>query len=192
MKFSCLSSRQPSTGFVLNSVKILEMWWQPILCSHWHCILAAHIAHRDWEDASWRELLEQMLGMSPAQIQALLWDGDKFGHGVIMGLVDIGDTLLCPENIGHDEVKELENQALLPALGQKYLTVLTNPCWLLQPILGWAGKDMFQVDIPEHLIPFVRRPVQTGFLRGSESLQGFDLYENMMSPLVLALLGLGG
>ena len=25
----------------------------------------------------------------------------------------------------------------------------------------------------------------------SESLQGFDLYEKMMSPLVLALLGLG-
>ena len=68
--------------------------------------------------------------------------------------MDIGDTFLCPENIGHDEVKELENQALLPALGQKYLTVLTNPCWLLQPIPGWAGKDMFQVDIPEHLIPF--------------------------------------
>ena len=43
------------------------------------------MAHWDWEDASWRELLEQMLGMSPAQIQALLWDGDKFGHGVIMG-----------------------------------------------------------------------------------------------------------
>ena len=61
------------------------MWWQPILCSHWHCILAAHMAHWDWEDASWQELLEQMLGMSPAQIQALLWDGDKFGHGVIMG-----------------------------------------------------------------------------------------------------------
>ena len=53
-------------------------------------------------------------------------------------LVDIGDTFRCPENIGHDEVKELENQALLPALGQKYLTVLTNPCWLLQPIPGWA------------------------------------------------------
>ena len=30
-------------------------------------------------------LLEQRLGMSPAQIQALLLDGDKFGHGVITG-----------------------------------------------------------------------------------------------------------
>uniref|UniRef100_A0A4W2H1J8 Protein CXorf40A-like n=2 Tax=Bos indicus x Bos taurus TaxID=30522 RepID=A0A4W2H1J8_BOBOX len=154
MKFSCLSFRQPSAGFVLNSVKILEMCWQPTLCGHRHCTLAVHIAHRDWEDASWRELLEQRLGMSPTQIQALLLDGDKFGHGVITVLVDIRDTLLCPENIGHDEVKELENQALLPALGQKYLTVLTNPHWLLQPIPGWAGKDIFQVYIPKHLIPF--------------------------------------
>ena len=31
-------------------------------------------------------------------------------------LVDIGDTLLCPENLGPNEVEELENQALLPAL----------------------------------------------------------------------------
>uniref|UniRef100_A0A8C6FMF5 Uncharacterized protein n=1 Tax=Moschus moschiferus TaxID=68415 RepID=A0A8C6FMF5_MOSMO len=92
--------------------------------------------------------------MSTPQIQALLWNGDKFSHGVITGLVDIGDTLLCPENIGHDEMKELENQSLLPALGQKYLTVLTKPCWMLQPIPGWAGKDIFQVDIPENLIAF--------------------------------------
>ena len=85
MKFSCLSFRQPSAGIVLNSVKILEMCWQPMLCGHWHCTLAVHIAHRSWEDASWWELLEQRLGMSPAQIQALLLDGDKFGHGVITG-----------------------------------------------------------------------------------------------------------
>ena len=32
---------------------------------------------------SWRELLEQRLGMSPAQIQALLQDREKSGHGVI-------------------------------------------------------------------------------------------------------------
>lgn len=85
MKFSCLSFRQPSAGFILNSVKILEMCWQPTLCGHWHCTLAVHIAHRDWEDASWQELLEQRLGMSPTQIQALLLDGDKFGHRVITG-----------------------------------------------------------------------------------------------------------
>ena len=70
------------------------------------------------------------------------------------GLVDIGDTLLCPENLGPDEVEELENQALLADLRKKYLIVLADPCWQLKPILGRAGKDIFQVDIPEHLIPF--------------------------------------
>ncbi|KAM7225442.1 hypothetical protein CapIbe_023419 [Capra ibex] len=38
--------------------------------------------------------------------------------------------------------------------GSKYLTVLDKPCWLLQPIPGRGGKDIFQVDIPKHLIPF--------------------------------------
>ncbi|KAB0340206.1 hypothetical protein FD755_024781, partial [Muntiacus reevesi] len=55
--------------------------------------------------------------MSPAQIQALLWDRDKS---------DLG----------------------------KNLTVLANSRWLLQPIPGRDGKDIFLVDIPEHLIPF--------------------------------------
>lgn len=153
MKFGCLSFRQPYAGFILNGVKTLETRWRPVLRGHQHCTLAVHIAHRDWEDAAWRELLEQRLGMSPAQIQALLQDGDKFGRGVIAGLVDIGDTLLCPENLDPEEVEELENQALLPDLRQKYLTVLTNPRWLLQPIPGRGGKDIFLVDIPQHLIP---------------------------------------
>ena len=70
------------------------------------------------------------------------------------GLLETGDALLCPENLGADEVEELENQALLPDLRQKYLTVLAKPHWLLQPVPGRGGKDIFQVDIPEHLIPF--------------------------------------
>ncbi|KAB0353298.1 protein EOLA1-like [Muntiacus reevesi] len=154
MKFGCLSFRQPYAGFILNGVKTLETRWRPMLRSHQHCTLAVHIAHRDWEDEAWRELLEQRLGMSPAQIQALLQDGDKFGRGVIAGLVDIGDTLQCPENLDPEEMEELENQALLPDLRQKYLTVLSNPRWLLQPVPRRGGKDIFLVDIPQHLIPF--------------------------------------
>ncbi|KAB0344213.1 hypothetical protein FD754_021139 [Muntiacus muntjak] len=154
MKFGCLSFRQPYAGFILNGVKTLETRWRPMLRSHQHCTLAVHIAHRDWEDEAWRELLEQRLGMNPAQIQALLRDGDKFGRGVIAGLVDIGDTLQCPENLDPEEMEELENQALLPDLRQKYLTVLSNPRWLLQPVPRRGGKDIFLVDIPQHLIPF--------------------------------------
>ena len=47
-------------------------------------------------------------------------------------------------------MEELENQALLPNLQQKYLTVLANPRWLLQPVPGRAGKDIFQVDTLKH------------------------------------------
>ncbi|CAM9157476.1 unnamed protein product, partial [Rangifer tarandus platyrhynchus] len=48
-----------------------------------HCTLAVHMVHRDWEGVAWRELLKKRLGMSPTPIQALLWDGDKFGCTVI-------------------------------------------------------------------------------------------------------------
>lgn len=69
------------------------------------------------------------------------------------GLVDIGETLQYPENLAPDEVVELENQAVLTNLRQKYLTVVSNPRWLLEPVPQKGGKDVFEVDIPEHLIP---------------------------------------
>lgn len=153
MKFCCLSFRQPYAGFVLNGVKTLETRWRPLLSSHRHCTIAIHIAHRDWEDAVWRELLLQRLGRNPAQIHALLREGEKYGRGVIAGLVDIGETLQCPENLAPDELVELENQAVLTNLKQKYLTALSNPRWLLEPIPRRGGKDIFQVDILDHLIP---------------------------------------
>ncbi|XP_015353503.1 protein EOLA2 isoform X1 [Marmota marmota marmota] len=153
MKFSCLSFRQPYAGFVLNGVKTLETRWHPLLKSHRNCTIAIHIAQRDWEDSCWRELLVERLQMSPGQIQALLWEGEKFGRGVIAGLVDIGETLQYPENLAPDEVVELENQAVLTNLRQKYLTVVSNPRWLLEPVPQKGGKDVFEVDIPEHLIP---------------------------------------
>lgn len=70
-----------------------------------------------------------------------------------IGLVDVGETSLCPEDLAPEEVVELEKQAVLSSLKQKYLTVLSNPRWLLEPIPRKGGKDIFQVDIPEHLIP---------------------------------------
>lgn len=69
------------------------------------------------------------------------------------GLVDVGETLQCPENLAPDEIVDLENQAVLTNLRQRYLTSLSNPRWLLEPIPRKGGKDIFQVDIPEHLIP---------------------------------------
>ena len=66
------------------------------------------------------------------------------------GLVVIGGTLLCLENLGPNQVQELENQAMLPDLQRKYLTALADSRWLLQPVLGRARKDIFQVDILKH------------------------------------------
>ncbi|XP_070113490.1 protein EOLA1 [Equus caballus] len=153
MKFSCLSFRQPWAGFVLNGVKTVETRWRPLLSSHRDCTIAIHIAHRDCEDTAWRELLVERLGRTPAQVRALLQEGEKYGRGVIAGLVDIGETLQCPENLAPDEVVELENQAVLTSLKQKFLTVLPNPRWLLEPISRQGGKDVFQVDIADDLIP---------------------------------------
>ncbi|PNI14143.1 CXorf40A isoform 12 [Pan troglodytes] len=153
MKLGCLSFRQPYAGFVLNGIKTVETRWRPLLSSQRNCTIAVHIAHRNWEGDAWQELLVERLGMTPAQIQALLREGEKFGRGVIAGLVDIGETLQCPEDLTPDEVVELENQAVLTNLKQKYLTVISNPRWLLEPIPRKGGKDVFQVDIPEHLIP---------------------------------------
>lgn len=59
----------------------------------------------------------------------------------------------CPETLAADEVVELETQAVLTNVQQKYLTPISNPRWLLEPIPRKGGKDVFQVDIPEHLIP---------------------------------------
>ena len=70
------------------------------------------------------------------------------------GLVVFGGTFLCLENLGPNQLQELENQALLPNLRQKYMTVLANTSWLLQPVPGRGRKDIFQEDIPQHLIPF--------------------------------------
>ncbi|XP_029416200.1 uncharacterized protein CXorf40 homolog [Nannospalax galili] len=85
MKFACLSFRQPYAGFVLNGIKTLETRWCPVLSSHQKRTIAIHIAHKDWEDDSWRELLVERLGMNLMQIQALLQEGERYGRGVIAG-----------------------------------------------------------------------------------------------------------
>uniref|UniRef100_A0A8I5N673 ASCH domain-containing protein n=1 Tax=Papio anubis TaxID=9555 RepID=A0A8I5N673_PAPAN len=140
-----LQSRpQEARGACEDGVKTVETRWRPLLSSQQNRTIAVHIAHRDWDDDAWQELLVERLGMTPAQIQALLRKGEKFGRGVIAGLIDIGETLQCPEDLTPDEAVELENQAVLTNLKQKYLTVISNPRWLLEPIPRKGGKDVFQ------------------------------------------------
>nr|XP_009510892.1 PREDICTED: uncharacterized protein CXorf40 homolog [Phalacrocorax carbo] len=124
MKFACLSFRQPYAGLVLNKVKTVETRW----------------------------LLDRF-GMTPEQVQDLLDKGEKFGRGVIAGLIDIGETSLYPENLPPENTLELENKAVLSNLEQKYLTVVSNPRWLLEPIPARGRQGVWQVDIPEELIP---------------------------------------
>ncbi|XP_057351661.1 protein EOLA2 isoform X3 [Manis pentadactyla] len=165
MTFGCLSFRQPYAGFVLNRVKMVETRWHPLLSGYRSCTIAIHIAVRDWEDATWRKLLVDRLGVTPAQLEALLREGEKYGRGVVAGLVDVVDTVRCPENLAPDEAAHLESQAVLPNLKHKYLTTLANPRWLLEPIPRRGGEDVFQVDILEHLIPSGGRPDEHGRLR---------------------------
>lgn len=153
MKFGCLSFRQPYAGLLLNQVKTVETRWRPLLLAYKNRTIAIHIAVKDWEDETWREILLNRLGMTPKQLQDLLDEGEKFGRGVIAGLIDVGETSLYPENLLPEEILELENKAVLSNLEQKYLTVVSNPRWLLEPIPARGRTGVWQVDIPEELIP---------------------------------------
>ncbi|KAI5141281.1 Protein Eola1 [Manis pentadactyla] len=182
MTFGSLPFRQPYADFVLNGVKTVETRWHPLLSGYCSCTIAIHTAVRDWEDATWTKLLVDRLGVTPAQLEALLREGEKYGRGVAAlglprkiiqvplplctGLVDFGDTVRCPELLASDEAAHMESQAVLADLKHKYLTTLANPRWLLEPIPRRGGKDVFQVDIPEHLIPSGGRPDKHGCLRG--------------------------
>ncbi|NWS94541.1 CX04A protein, partial [Mionectes macconnelli] len=153
MKFGCLSFRQPYAGLLLNQIKTVETRWRPLLAGYRNRTIAIHIAVKDWEDESWRDILLNRLGMAPEQLQDLLDEGEKFGRGVIAGLIDVGETSLYPENLPPEEILELENKAVLSNLEQKYLTVVSNARWLLEPIPARGRTGVWQVDIPEELIP---------------------------------------
>lgn len=154
MKFACLSFRQPYAGLVLNKVKTLETRWRPLLAEYEGRTLAVHIAFKDWEDKSWKEILVHRLGMTPDRVQELIDEGEKFGRGIIAGLIDVGETSQCLENLPPEDLWELETKAVLSGLEQKYLTVISNPRWLLEPLPARGRKDVWQVDIPEALIPY--------------------------------------
>uniref|UniRef100_G1P0C8 ASCH domain-containing protein n=1 Tax=Myotis lucifugus TaxID=59463 RepID=G1P0C8_MYOLU len=142
----CLSFWQPYAGLVLNGSRL----WR--LGDPRNCTISIHIAHRDGR-ALCLELLLERLGWNPMQIQALLQKGEEvFGLWKgCPGLLDIGESLQ-PVNVA-PEVVELEKQAVLTNLKQKYPKALSNPRWLLEPIPRKGGKDIFQVGIPQHLIP---------------------------------------
>ncbi|XP_048815899.1 protein EOLA1-like [Lagopus muta] len=153
MKVGCLSFRQPYAGLVLNRIKTIETRWRPVLAKYRNRTVAVHIAVKDWEDESWRAILLERWGMTLQEVQELLEKGEQFGRGVIAGLIDIGETSLYPEDVPPEKTLELENKAVLSNLEQKYLTVVSNPRWLLEPIPAKGSRGVWQVDIPDELIP---------------------------------------
>ncbi|XP_009563539.2 protein EOLA1-like [Cuculus canorus] len=153
MRLGCLSFRQPYAGLVLNGIKSLETRWRPWLAGYESRTLAVHIAVTDWQDETWRTILLERLGVTEERLRELLEEGERFGRGVIAGLIDIGETILFPENLPPEKILEMENKAVLSNLEQKYLTVVSNPRWLLEPIPARGRRGVWQVDIPEELIP---------------------------------------
>ncbi|XP_029010685.1 protein EOLA1 [Betta splendens] len=150
---SCLSFRQPYAGLVLDGVKTVETRWRPLLTPLENQTLAVHIAYRAWEGDEWRAVLSGPLGMSPAKIQALLESGERFGRGVVAGLVDVGQTWLCPASLEEEELRHLERSAVLIGPQEKHLTHLSNPRWLRQPLNTCGGRDLWTVEIPAYMLP---------------------------------------
>ncbi|XP_035492565.2 protein EOLA1 [Scophthalmus maximus] len=149
----CLSFRQPYAGLVLDGVKTVESRWRPLLAPLENQTLAIHIAQRDWEGDEWRAVLNGPLGMNRAQIQAVLESGDRFGRGVVAGLVDVGTTWLCPAFLQGEELQRLESSAVLIGLHEKHLTNLSNPRWLKEPLRSRGGRDLWTVEIAAELLP---------------------------------------
>ncbi|KAM9363234.1 protein EOLA1 [Symphorus nematophorus] len=154
LRVSCLSFRQPYAGLILDGLKTLESRWRPLLAPLENQTLAVHIARRDWEGEEWRAVLSDALGMNAAQIEALLESGERFGRGVVAGLVDVGRTWLCHASLQEgEELQRLERSALLIGLQEKHLTQLSNPRWLKEPLSARGGRDLWTVEIPEELLP---------------------------------------
>ncbi|KAF7696911.1 protein EOLA1 [Silurus meridionalis] len=153
VEVGCLSFRQPYAGLVLNGVKSVETRWRPLLVEMKNCTLAIHIAQKDWEGDDWRNILTEKCAMKHSEVEKLLESGERFGRGVVAGLVNVGETWLCSEDVPLEQMRELEKAACLTGLSQKYLTKLSCPRWLTKPLYSKGHKDMWMVKIPAHLLP---------------------------------------
>ncbi|XP_038144099.1 protein EOLA1 [Cyprinodon tularosa] len=149
----CLSFRMPYAGLVLDGIKTVESRWRPLLAPLENQTLAIHIAWRDWEGDDWRAVLSGVLGISDARIQELLDSGERFGRGVVAGLVDVGETWVCPASLPEAELQDLERSAVLIGLQDKHLTQLSNPRWLKGPLKTRGNRDLWTVEIPNELLP---------------------------------------
>ncbi|CAI9181351.1 unnamed protein product [Rangifer tarandus platyrhynchus] len=129
---------------------------QPMLRSHQHYTLAVHMTHRDWEDVAWRELLEQRLGMSPTQIQALLRDGpiagrdekDIFQGDILQHLILFGQEA-CPDWALERKVTERPEHAdtMQSPLrsGLAHLVLSESACAVVPTWCGAGGRDSSHV-----------------------------------------------
>ncbi|KAM6969980.1 protein EOLA1 [Aplochiton taeniatus] len=151
LQVSCLSFRQPYAGLILNGVKTVETRWRPVLSALENSTLAIHVAQKEWEGEEWRGMLTDVWRMNSTQIEYILESGERFGRGVVAGLVDVGVTWQCSGS--EDALTELERAAVLTGLAEKHLTRLSNPRWLDQPLYARGHKDIWNVEIPVELLP---------------------------------------
>lgn len=71
----------------------------------------------------------------------------------LSGLVDVGRTWLCPASLQQEELRHLEDSAVLVGLQEKHLTRLSNPRWLKEPLSARGDRDLWTVEIPAELLP---------------------------------------
>jgi len=71
----------------------------------------------------------------------------------VSGLVDVGQTWLCPASLQGEELQGLQRAAVLLGLQEKHLTHLSNPRWLRAPLSTRGGRDLWTVEIPAELLP---------------------------------------
>lgn len=90
--------------------------------------------------------------MKQSEVEELLESGERFGRGVVAGLVDVGETWFCSEDVSAEQMRELEKAACLRGLAEKHLTRLSRPRWLTEPLYSRGHKDLWMVKIPARLL----------------------------------------
>ncbi|XP_077979189.1 protein EOLA1-like [Glandiceps talaboti] len=151
--FPCISARQPYAGFILDGLKTVETRWTQIFKNLENQKVAIQIAWNEWEGTEWKDILMEK-GMEEVEISEVLENGKRHGKGVIAGIFTVGESWQYEsQSVSEDEKQDLERQAILRPLDEKYLTRIHNPKWLLKPLTCRGQRGVWKVDIPENILP---------------------------------------
>ncbi|XDA90542.1 hypothetical protein R6Z07F_020141 [Ovis aries] len=165
-----LSCQEPGTMMKAATGQVVNTAWPPggLIAAHFLVLLWALLQATDLEDPPgltfqpYGVLILNGVKLLERQWRPVLhdhWHCTLAVHIAHWYWMDVAWRDLLGQRLGMSptQIQALlqdGNKFSLSDHRQKYLTVLDKPCWLLQPIPGRGGKDIFQVDIPKHLIPF--------------------------------------